>query len=105
MFLLGGVQLRPSSVVQAGPNNVEALLTGGTKGFKFVSNGQVTFNMDWNKADEGTGHRHHQDPDRLRARRHPNASTFTLDPTDPTVVGMPPPPGRLHSAPDHADRL
>ncbi len=91
MFLLGGVQLRTSSVVQAGPNNFEALLTGGTKGFKFVCNGLVTFNMDWNKADEGTG----TDITKIligAGGRHPNASTFTLDPTDPTVVGMPPPP-------------
>ena len=39
MFLLGNVQLRPSSVVQGGPNNFEALLAGGSKGFKFVSTG------------------------------------------------------------------
>ena len=45
MFLLGGVQLRPSSVVQGGPNHFESQLTGGTKGFKFVTTGKVTFNI------------------------------------------------------------
>ena len=90
MFILSGVQLRPSSVVQAGPYNFESLLTGGTKGFKFICNGQVTFNMDWNKADEGNG----TDITKIMigaTGQHPNNSTFTLDPTDPNVVGMPPP--------------
>ena len=65
-------------------------LTGGTKGFKFVCNGPVTFNMDWNKADEGNGN-HITKIMIGAAGRHPNASTFNaLDPTDPTVIGMPP---------------
>ncbi len=91
MFILSGVQLRPSSVVQAGPNNFESLLTGGTKGFKFICNGQVTFNIDWNKVDEGVG----TDISKIMigaAGVHPTASTFTLDPTDPNVMGTPPAP-------------
>ena len=54
MFLLSGVQLRASSVVQDGSNEIEAQLANGTKGFTFSSSGVVTLNMDWNKADEGT---------------------------------------------------
>ena len=50
VFVLGGVQLRPSSVVQGGPSNFEAMLAGGSKGSKFVTTGVVTFKMDWNKA-------------------------------------------------------
>ena len=38
MFILSGVQNRPSSVVQEG-NKIEALLSGGSKGFNFVSQG------------------------------------------------------------------
>ena len=64
MFLLSGVQLRPSSVVQGGPNYFEAQLTGGIKGFKFVSDGAVTFNVDWNRADEDGVDQSYQDPDR-----------------------------------------
>ena len=52
MFLLSGVQLRPASVVQSGSNHLESQLTGGTKGFKFVTAGKVTITPDWNKADE-----------------------------------------------------
>ena len=91
MFVLGGVQLRPSSVVQEGTNKFEALLAGGSKGFKFVSTGSVTFNIDWNKADEGAG----TDIAKIQIGSrgiHPTATQFTLDPNDPTVVGMPPPP-------------
>jgi len=91
VFVLGGVQLRPSSVVQEGPNKFEALLAGGSKGFKFVSTGQVTFTIDWNKADEGAG----TDITKIQigaGGAHPTATTFTLDPADPTVAGMPPTP-------------
>ena len=42
----------PASVVQSGSNYLEAQLTGGTKGFKFVTSGKVTFTPDWNRADE-----------------------------------------------------
>ena len=66
MFLISGVQLRPSSVVQGGPNHFEAQLTGGIKGFKFISNGAVTFTIDWNRADETVLTSLQQDPDRIR---------------------------------------
>ncbi len=91
MFLLSSVQLRPSSVVQAGPNYLEAQLTGGTKGFKFVSAGAITVFADWNKADEGTV----TDLAKIQigaGSTHPTTIPFTLDPTDPNVLGMPPLP-------------
>ena len=91
LFVLGGVQLRPSSVVQEGASRFEALLAGGSKGFKFVTTGSVTYNIDWNKADEAAG----TDITKIQigARgNHPSATTFTLDPNDPTVAGMPPAP-------------
>ena len=55
LFMLSGVQTRPSSVVQEGPYKIEALLAGGSKGFHFVSTGTVTFTINWNKASEGVG--------------------------------------------------
>ncbi len=91
IFLLSNVQLRPSSVVQGGPNNFEALLAGGTKGFQFLTTGSVTFNVDWNKVDEGVG----TDITKIQigaGGHHPSASTFTLDPNDPTNAGSPPAP-------------
>jgi hypothetical protein len=91
MFVLGGVQNRPSSVVQGGSNKIEALLAGGSKGFKFVSTGTATFTIDWNKAAEGG------DTDLTKVQigsknTHPKADTFTLDPSDSSVWGMPPAP-------------
>ncbi len=91
VFVLGGVQLRPSSVVQGGPSNFEAMLAGGSKGAKFVTTGLVTIKMDWNKAAEGGG----TDITKIligAGGKHPTSTTFTLDPSDPTVAGMPPPP-------------
>ncbi len=91
LFVLGGVQLRPSSVVQEGASRVEALLAGGGKGFTFVSAGAVTLNIDWNKADEGAG----TDITKIQIGsrgHHPAATQFTLDPADPTIAGMPPAP-------------
>jgi hypothetical protein len=91
VFVLGGTQLRPSSVVQEGDYKVEALLAGGSKGFKFVSTGQVTFTIDWNKVDEGVG----TDITKIQigaGARNPTSTTFTLDPADPTVAGTPPAP-------------
>ena len=91
VFVLGGVELRPSSVVQEGPNKFEALLANGSKGFKFVSTGQVTFVINWNKATEAAG----TDIKQIQIGAgavHPAATTFTLDPADPTVVGVPPAP-------------
>ena len=98
LFLLSNVQLRPSSVVQGGPNNFESLLAGGSKGFKFVSTGLVTFKVDWNKVDEGVG----TDITKIQigsGARHPAATTFTLDPNDPTVAGSPPAPTDASSLP------
>ena len=86
-FILSGVQNRPSSVVQEG-NKIEALLAGGSKGFKFVSAGTVTFTVDWNKASEGNG----TDITKIwigSKNAHPNSSTFTLDPTKAANQGMP----------------
>jgi len=98
MFILGGVQNRPSSVVQGGPNRVEALLAGGSKGFKFVSTGTVTFTIDWNKAVEGGG----TDITKIQIGSkgtHPNATTFTLDPSKSSVWGMPPAPTSASALP------
>jgi len=98
MFILGGVQNRPSSVVQGGPNRVEALLAGGSKGFKFVSTGTVTFSIDWNKAVEGGG----TDITKIQIGSkgtHPNATTFTLDPSKSSVWGMPPAPTSASALP------
>ncbi len=91
IFLLSNVQLRPSSVVRGGTNNFESLLAGGSKGFKFVSTGVVTFSVDWNKVDEAAG----TDITKIQIGsngHHPSAQTFALDPNDPTVAGSPPPP-------------
>jgi hypothetical protein len=91
VFVLGGVQLRPSSVVQGGPSNFEALLAGGSKGLKFVTTGVVSFNIDWNKADEGVG----TDITKIQigaGARNPTSQVFSLDPNDPTVAGLPPAP-------------
>jgi len=92
MFVLGGVQNRPSSVAQEG-NRIEALLAGGSKGFKFISAGTVTFTIDWNKAAEGGS----TDIKKIwigSKSTHPNSSTFTLDPTSPSTWGMPPTPAQ-----------
>jgi hypothetical protein len=89
-FILSNVQNRPSSVVQEG-NKIEALLAGGSKGFKFVSTGAVTFTVDWNKAQEGTG----TDITKIQigsSATHPTSTTFTLDPSNSSVQGMPPAP-------------
>ena len=91
MLILSGVQLRPSSVVQGGTNRIEALLSGGSKGFKFVSTGTATFTINWNKAPEGGT----TDIARIQIGAngvHPNSSTFTLDPSQANVWGMPPAP-------------
>jgi hypothetical protein len=98
MFVLGGVQNRPSSVVQGGTNRIEALLSGGSKGFKFVSTGTVTFTIDWNKAPEGGT----TDITRIQIgakAAHPKSSTFTLDPSQSSVWGMPPAPTSVSQLP------
>lgn len=98
MFLLSGVQLHASSVVQGGSADFEAQLAGGNKGFNFVTAGSVTFKMDWNKADEGTP----VDLARIEIGSsgwHPAAIPFTLDPADPRVTGMPTPPAAQSDLP------
>ena len=90
LFVLGGGQLRPSSVVQGGANALEALLSGGSKGFQFVSDGPVTLSVDWNNAGGGDGYLGKIQIGHLG--RHPAGATFTLSPADPAVAGMPPEP-------------
>ena len=91
IFVLGASQLRPSSVVQEGNYKIEALLAGGSKGFNFVTTGTITFNVDWNKVDEGVG----TDITKIQLGAggiHPTSTTFTLDPADPAMAGTPPAP-------------
>jgi hypothetical protein len=90
LFLLSGVQLRPSSVVQdASSNRIEAHLISGTKGFKFVGGGAITVGLDWNKGDEG-GAITLSKIQIGASGSHPAALPFTLDPADPAVRGRPP---------------
>ncbi len=98
MFVLGGVQNRPSSVVQGGTNRIEALLAGGSKGFKFVSSGKVTFTVDWNKAAEG-GATDIKNIQIGSKGSHPSAATFSLDPSNSAVWGMPPAPKSVSDLP------
>jgi hypothetical protein len=89
IFLLGGVQLHPSTVVQSSPTHFEALLANGTKGFQFVSTGQIEFKPDWNSADKEW---EAVDLSRILIGAngvHPSTVNFTLDPTNPDVVGEP----------------
>ena len=98
MFALSGVENRPSSVVQGGTNRVEAMLAGGSKGFQFVTTGTVTFTINWNKAAEGGG----TDIRNIQIGSqaiHPSATTFTLDPSKPSVAGMPPAPTSASALP------
>ena len=102
IFVLGGVQLRPSSVVQEGNDKIEALLAGGSKGFKFVSTGTVTFTIDWNKADEGvapTSPRSRSALERHPSRRRPRSrSTRPIRP-----LGHASCPDRRRRSAAHAD--
>jgi hypothetical protein len=91
LFVLGGSQLRPSSVDQHSATRFESQLTGGIKGFRYVTTGKVTYTVDWNKQDE----RSTTDLWRIEigaGARHPAALEFTLDPANPDVRGMPPAP-------------
>ena len=97
LFVLGNAQLRPSGATQGKSTQVEAQLAGGTKGFRFVTDGKVTVWADWNKI---------LDPTRPQPRIyigangwHPAAVPFTLDPADPSVRGMPPAPARDEQVP------
>ncbi len=97
LFILSGVQTRPSSVVQEG-NKIEALLAGGSKGFTFGSTGTVTFNVDWNKAPEGGN----TDIAKIQIGskgNHPTSSTFTLDASNSASWGMPPAPKSVADLP------
>ena len=92
LFLLSGAELHPSAVAQSSDTHFESLLGNGIMGFKFASTGRVTVKPDWNKAD---GRAEPVDLTRIEIGAtavHPTALTFTLDPADPRVAGMPPPP-------------
>ncbi len=90
VFLLSGTQLRPTTVAQSTATHLEAQVTGGTKGWKMVTTGNVRVALDLNRSDE------QGDVDLTRIRigangRNPASEPFTLDPSDPSVGGMPPP--------------
>jgi hypothetical protein len=91
VFVLGGVQLRPASVVRGDDRHFEAQLTGGTKGFKFVSAGKVTIDPAWNRSDADKT----VDFKRIQIGAtgwSPLAIPFTLDPANTAVHGFPPAP-------------
>jgi hypothetical protein len=88
LFVIGRVQLRQSGVSQSGPNHFEAAFMNGIKGFRFVSTGKITFDMDWNKQDTRTT----TDFRRIQIGASgfkPAGLPFTLDPANPAVRGMP----------------
>ncbi len=83
MLLLTGA-LRPSEAVAFDSSRVEAQFIGNTRSFSFVSSGQLDVDIDWTDAftseqtniligDIGI---------------HPDETTFTLDPSDPSVAGL-----------------
>jgi hypothetical protein len=91
LFVIGGMQLRPSGATQSSPTHFEAGLMNGIKGVRFVSTGSVTFEMDWNKQDERTT----IDFKRIKIGANgfsPTAIPFTLNPSNPAVRGLPPNP-------------
>ena len=99
LFLLSHTQLHPSAVAQGSSTHFESLLANGIKGFKFVSGGRVTFTPVWNRADERG---EPLDLTRIEIGKnkvHPTAITFTLNPADPAVVGMPTAPTDLAKLP------
>lgn len=86
MFLISNALDRPSSVVQANNKTVESRLVGGSKGFNFVSDGSIAFDI-FSKIVEVGG------TAKIRvgaASVKPASVPFTLDPSDPDVVGLPP---------------
>jgi hypothetical protein len=88
MFLISNVQLRPSGVSLVDPFTIEASLSGGEKGFNFVSNGSITVDLDWNKLEDGFG----LPKIRIGANQiSPFQVPFTLNPADPNIQGMAPP--------------
>lgn len=91
MFLLGGVQLRPTTVDRSSGSSFEANLTGGTKGVRFVSPGVVTLTLDWSKRSEKT----ETDLSKIKigaGGRSPTSLPLVLDPADASVHGTPPAP-------------
>ncbi len=103
LFVLGNVQLHPSTTVQGSPTHLESQLMNGIKGFVFVTAGKVTFDVDWNKQD----HRTTTEFTKIQIGvpgGHPAGVPFTLDPSNPAVQGMPP---AHRGGPDsgRADRL
>jgi hypothetical protein len=89
MFLLSGVQLRPTSVDRSSGLSFEANLTGGTKGVRFVSPGVVTLTLDWSKRNEKS----ETDLTKIKigaGGRSPVSLPIVLDPADPSVYGIPP---------------
>jgi hypothetical protein len=91
LFVIGRVELHPSGVTQSSPTHFESHLTDATKGFRFVTAGQVKFDLDWNKQDVRTTTRF----TRIKIGAsgwNPAGLPFTLDPSNPAVSGMPPAP-------------
>jgi len=91
MFVLGGVQLRPTSVDRSSGSSFEAQLSGGNKGVRFVSAGVVTLTLDWNKRDEEA----QTDLSKIKmgaGGRSPESLPIILDPADARLHGMPPAP-------------
>jgi hypothetical protein len=91
MFVLGGVQLRPTSADRSSGSSFEAHLAGGSKGVRFVSSGVVTLTVDWSKRNEKS------EPDLGKIKigsggQSPVALPIMLDPSNPSVHGMPPAP-------------
>lgn len=84
IFNLRGI-LRPSGVAQR-DTTVEAQLMSAQKGMRFVTRGTLEVWIYWNLEDELEGV-----PNvRIGAGNfNPAAKVFTLDPTDPRVVGQP----------------
>lgn len=84
IFAVRGI-LRPSGVSQQG-RTLEALLIGGNKGFRYVSRGKQAIELHWNQGEEGSGV-----PNiKIGANGFtPPSATFTLDPADPRVAGLP----------------
>lgn len=87
MFVLGNVQLRPSSVAQSSSTHFESQLMNGIKGFRFVTSGKVKFDIDWNKQDT----RKTTDYNKIQIGAsgwHPPGAAFTLDPANSAVYGL-----------------
>jgi hypothetical protein len=84
IFAVRGI-LRPSGVGQQG-RVVEALLTGGAKGFQLTSAGRVSVDIHWNRSES--------DAQKANIKIgaggfKPSGTTFSLDPNSAEVVGAP----------------